>query len=122
MTQAPGHPSAQTNSDLAQRLATQLAAELRELRKRSGKSLCELERPTLSSDSSLSRYLAGRALPPWPVVEALSEAGIRTSWRGAPDCLVRNDGDVWLWAFGRTAEAVDRVTSAIPGGWSKLEE
>jgi transcriptional regulator with XRE-family HTH domain len=52
--------------------ADQLAAELRGLRKASGQSLRELEKSTHASDSSLSRYLSGQALPPWPVVAALA--------------------------------------------------
>lgn len=49
-----------------------LAAELRTLHEKTGKSLKELERDTHSSDSSLSRYLSGRATPPWSVVECLA--------------------------------------------------
>ncbi|WP_442933583.1 helix-turn-helix domain-containing protein [Micromonospora sp. CPCC 206060] len=52
-----------------------LATELRLLRERSGMTLRELERHTYASDSALSRYLAGRALPPWEVVEALCRQG-----------------------------------------------
>jgi transcriptional regulator with XRE-family HTH domain len=53
-------------------LADRLTAELRVLRDSSGKSLRELEKHTHTSDSSLSRYLSGQALPPWPVVHALA--------------------------------------------------
>lgn len=66
--------------------AAELGAKLRELRKRTGKSLKELERDVHVSDSSLSRYLAGRAVPPWTVVEGLSllagqdSAPLRTLW------------------------------------------
>jgi transcriptional regulator with XRE-family HTH domain len=49
-----------------------LDVELRNLRARAGKSLKELESEVHVSDSSLSRYFAGRAVPPWPVVEKLS--------------------------------------------------
>lgn len=66
---------AQLEPSHAQRLTNELAAELRALRTRSGKSLRQLERPTFTSDSSLSRYLAGQSLPPWRVVEVLSEQG-----------------------------------------------
>lgn len=51
--------------------ATELAAELRRMRKLSGRSLKELESLTFVSDSSLSRYLSGRIRPPWAVVSAL---------------------------------------------------
>lgn len=63
--------------DTARQLMDQLAFELRQLRKRAGKSLRELERTTYASDSALSRYLAGRNLPPWRVVAALSVEGGR---------------------------------------------
>lgn len=69
--------------------ADRLAAELRGLREASGKSLRELEKSTHASDSSLSRYLSGQALPPWPVVEALATVAgrdtepLRTLWVAA---------------------------------------
>lgn len=88
-------------ADLARHLTMQLAAELRELRKRSGKSLRELERPTHTSDSSLSRYLAGKALPPWQVVQVLSEQG-----GGDSDELRR------LWTRAATARAQARIIEA----------
>lgn len=50
-----------------------LAARLRVLRERSGKTLRELQVITYASDSALSRYLSGRAIPPWKVVAALCE-------------------------------------------------
>lgn len=54
-----------------------LASELRAARVQAGRSLKELERLTASSDSSLSRYLAGTSIPPWPVVDALCKAAQR---------------------------------------------
>lgn len=69
--------------------ADRLAAELRGLRDVSGKSLRELEKCTHISDSSLSRYLSGQALPPWPVVQALATTAgrdtesLRTLWSAA---------------------------------------
>lgn len=51
----------------------ELAVRLRALRALSGKTLRELQTVTYASDSALSRYLAGRAVPPWNVVAALSE-------------------------------------------------
>jgi transcriptional regulator with XRE-family HTH domain len=54
-----------------------LAAQLRDLQVESGHTLRELESVTHSSDSSLSRYFAGRMLPPWAVVEALCRAAER---------------------------------------------
>lgn len=55
----------------------ELAAELRSLREKSYRSLRELQQATFASDSSLSRYLSGRTVPPWPVVEALCRLGDR---------------------------------------------
>jgi transcriptional regulator with XRE-family HTH domain len=57
--------------------AQNLAGELRRVRVATGMSLKELERATASSDSSLSRYLAGTSIPPWPVIEALCRAAQR---------------------------------------------
>jgi transcriptional regulator with XRE-family HTH domain len=107
-------------SDLAQKLTGELAARMRDLRKRSGKSLRELERPTHCSDSSLSRYLAGRALPPWQVVEALSDEG-----RGDSAAL----RELWTRAWQARAEArigeqsrqetvpVGRAARRVPVRW-----
>ncbi|MCP2336052.1 helix-turn-helix domain-containing protein [Actinomadura rupiterrae] len=48
-----------------------LATELRRLREVSGRSLKDLESDLHVSDSSLSRYLSGKTVPPWDVVSAL---------------------------------------------------
>jgi tetratricopeptide (TPR) repeat protein len=50
---------------------TELAGRLQAIQKLSGRSLRELERATGISSSSLSRYFAGRSLPPWSSVVAL---------------------------------------------------
>ena len=69
--------------------ADDLAGRLRSLRARSGKTLRELQSVTFASDSALSRYLSGRAVPPWNVVAALCEqagvdsAGLRPVWTRA---------------------------------------
>jgi len=52
--------------------ADRLAAELRALQAASGRSLKQLEASVHVSDSSLSRYLAGRAVAPWSVVAKLA--------------------------------------------------
>jgi transcriptional regulator with XRE-family HTH domain len=65
------------------------AARLRAVRARSGKTLRELQGATYASDSALSRYLSGRAVPPWNVVAALcDQAGVdagelRVQWQAA---------------------------------------
>ncbi|SEM63843.1 helix-turn-helix domain-containing protein [Streptacidiphilus jiangxiensis] len=48
-----------------------LAAELRLLRERCGLTLSELAAQSAYSRSTWQRYLAGRALPPWPAVRVL---------------------------------------------------
>jgi len=50
---------------------TELAGRLQAIQELSGRSLRELERATGISSSSLSRYFAGRSLPPWSSVVAL---------------------------------------------------
>lgn len=66
-----------------------LAARLNALRAMTGLSLRELQQHTHSSDSSLSRYFAGRIRPPWSVVQALCKlAGedpttVRPLWAAA---------------------------------------
>jgi hypothetical protein len=52
----------------------ELASRLRGWQELTGKSLKELEPVVHVSDSSLSRYLAGRTVPPWQVVEQLALA------------------------------------------------
>ncbi|HEX6468650.1 MAG TPA: helix-turn-helix transcriptional regulator [Streptosporangiaceae bacterium] len=54
-----------------------LTDELQRLRELSGRSLKHLETETHASDSSLSRYLSGKTLPPWTVVEGLCRAAGR---------------------------------------------
>ncbi|MEU1623380.1 helix-turn-helix domain-containing protein [Streptomyces sp. NPDC005722] len=62
---------------VAQRLTAEddapeeLAARLRMLQELSGRGVRALARDTGLSSSSLSRYLAGRTVPPWPAVVAL---------------------------------------------------
>ncbi|MHC3472805.1 helix-turn-helix domain-containing protein [Streptomyces sp. 7R007] len=51
-----------------------LAERLRGMRQRTGRSLKELQDVVHASDSSLSRYLSGRIVPPWSVVQGLGEA------------------------------------------------
>ncbi|MBM2618488.1 helix-turn-helix transcriptional regulator [Actinoplanes sp. LDG1-06] len=68
---------------------TRLVAGLRALRAEAGLTLRELSLKVHVSDSSLSRYFAGQALPPWEVVAALADlgggdhAGLRRLWEGA---------------------------------------
>lgn len=63
-----------------------LAERLRGMRQRTGRSLKELQDVVHASDSSLSRYLSGRIVPPWSVVRRLGETagedstGLRPLW------------------------------------------
>ncbi|MFF3072757.1 helix-turn-helix domain-containing protein [Kitasatospora sp. NPDC057904] len=72
-----------------ERETARLSERLREMRSLTKKSLKDLERVTMVSDSSWSRYLAGRGLPPWAAVEALCrEVGrdpedLRLLWEAA---------------------------------------
>jgi hypothetical protein len=76
-------------------LLVTLAEELRAMREQCGLSLRQLEQLTFTSDSALSRHLAGRSLPPWSVVEALCRcsdrdpAELRVVWEGARQGQVR---------------------------------
>ncbi|GGZ41209.1 helix-turn-helix domain-containing protein [Streptomyces bluensis] len=54
--------------------ARRLGEELRELQRRSGRTLRALEAQVRISDSSLSRYFRGETVPPWPVVRDLCRA------------------------------------------------
>lgn len=48
--------------------------------------------------------------------------GPPVKWFARGDCVVRNDGDIWLSAFGRTAADLEVITHAIPGQWEALDD
>jgi CubicO group peptidase (beta-lactamase class C family) len=88
----------------------ELAGSLRQLRDLTGRSLRELARDIHVSSSSLSRYFAGQAVPPWPTVVALCKAAgrdprpLREVWERA---LARDNVHVSFgqgqhggWGFG----------------------
>ncbi|MCO5968163.1 helix-turn-helix domain-containing protein [Actinoallomurus soli] len=85
----PSDPQRPTPEDCT--VGTRLATELRALRTRTGKSLKELEQLIHASDSSISRYLSGRIVPPWQVIERLSRlagddpARLRPLWEHLND-------------------------------------
>lgn len=88
--------------------AARLAAELRAVRERSGKTLRELERLTNASDSALSRYLSGRTVPPWSVIESLCRVAGHDS---------RRLRSVWAAAGeGRGGVAAPRRRNYLPRG------
>ena len=72
-----------------------LAAELQQLRSRSGLSLAALGAESSYSKSSWDRYLNARALPPWPAVSALCrladepEPRVRALWELAESAWSR---------------------------------
>jgi len=98
----------------------QLAGRLRKLRADTGFTLRELSRKVHVSDSSLSRYFAGQALPSWEVVQALADlAGadqgeLRQHWESATQARKRarypephdevGEPQVPLWEPEQTAE------------------
>ncbi|HWS32636.1 MAG TPA: helix-turn-helix domain-containing protein [Actinoplanes sp.] len=107
-----------------------LAGRLRQLRDLTGCSLRELARETRISSSSLSRYLAGQAVPPWPAVVALCRAAgrdprpLRELWEQARDhrtetpaaVRTRNDLPHDVDAFtGRAAELRTVLAAAGAG-------
>ncbi|MDY7084129.1 MAG: helix-turn-helix transcriptional regulator [Actinomycetota bacterium] len=74
---------------------------LRALRAEAGLTLRELGLKVHVSDSSLSRYFTGQALPPWEVVRALADLG-----SGDPAELRR------LWAAAQRERRLSRLPSA----------
>ena len=80
---------------MAEDALVQLAGRLRALRGDTGLTLRELSRKLHVSDSSLSRYFAAQALPPWEVVEALGalagadQAELRRCWESVTQARKR---------------------------------
>ncbi|WP_329002272.1 helix-turn-helix domain-containing protein [Kribbella sp. NBC_00709] len=72
-------------------MGDELTERLRQLRDVTGRSLRELARDVDTSSSSLSRYFAGQAVPPWSTVLALCKAAgrdprpLREIWERAKD-------------------------------------
>ncbi|GGN50317.1 tetratricopeptide (TPR) repeat protein/transcriptional regulator with XRE-family HTH domain [Actinoplanes campanulatus] len=109
----------------------ELAGRLRQLRDLTGRSLRELARDSHLSSSSLSRYLSGQAVPPWPAVVALCRAAgrdprpLRELWERARDNprpagaavpAVRNDLPHDVTAFtGRRTELAALLGAARDG-------
>ncbi|MFI1992877.1 helix-turn-helix domain-containing protein [Actinoplanes sp. NPDC020271] len=65
------------------------AEKFRGVYTRSGRTLRELQQTMFVSDSALSRYMSGQAVPPWPVVAELCRicdadpADLRAEWVAA---------------------------------------
>ncbi|GGK81466.1 helix-turn-helix domain-containing protein [Mangrovihabitans endophyticus] len=82
-------PGGIESSKLTAQPLSSLAAELRALHRKTGRTLREMEKVALASDSSLSRYLGAKTLPPWQVVEAFCRqagrdpAELRALWEHA---------------------------------------
>lgn len=96
----------------------QLAGRLRALRADAGLTLRDLSRKVHVSDSSLSRYFTGQALPPWEVVEALADlAGadhveLRQCWESATESRNRSR---WSGQSGAPDERSPESESEQPG-------
>lgn len=61
---------------------------------------------------------AVEGLVPLPLRAHAFWAGSSPSqWFALPDVLLRLDGETWLWACGRTPDALRRVVDALPGDW-----
>ncbi|MFD7630991.1 RICIN domain-containing protein [Streptomyces sp. NPDC059851] len=77
----------------------QLGNALRELQRRSGRTLRSLESEVMISDSSLSRYLRGSTVPPWATVRDLCRAlgadpaEYRALWEAADRCQPKPPAD-----------------------------
>lgn len=112
-----------TSSAAASDPVARLGVKLQQLREQLGKSLKELESEVHASDSSLSRYFSGRAIPPWSVVERLSDLAdqdskpLRQLWeeanrarRSPANALADSSGEVPV-----TEQSDEQA--AHPAGW-----
>jgi hypothetical protein len=73
-------------------------------------------RPHVGDDFQLvSGRLSRMPLPSYPLWAAPDDGEV--SWFSGYDQLVRLDGNDWLWACGRTQEALDELRSSFPGEW-----
>ncbi|MFD1933082.1 ATP-binding protein [Nonomuraea mangrovi] len=84
-------------------MSNELAERLRQIREASGRSLRELERAIHVSSSSLSRYLSGQSVPPWPVVVALCQVAGRDPRPLRP-----------LWERAKRAPVTPRPSASRP--------
>jgi transcriptional regulator with XRE-family HTH domain len=97
-----------------------LAERLRGLRGATGLSLKDLEGRTHASDSSLSRYLSGKSVPPWSVVVALCEladedpSGVRRLWECARSPETVADPGVEVSAGGPGEDRPDGEAAPQP--------
>ncbi len=80
-----------------------LGQALRAMHQRSGRTLRAVERDVSVSDSTLSRYFRGQAVPPWPTVERICEA-----LGGDPGPVRR------LWAAAATEKSGTPPDAATP--------
>jgi hypothetical protein len=61
----------------------------------------------------LERWCTRLPMPNYP-------HGEETRWYTAPDLLLRNDSETWLWVRARTPEALEGVRERLPGDWRVL--
>ncbi|MFB4317586.1 SMI1/KNR4 family protein [Actinomadura sp. 21ATH] len=71
------------------------------------------------SDATLNalelRYTRLPLLPDYPMWATPEDPPVR--WFTAPDVLIRDDSDAWLWVRARTERALDETRRALPGDW-----
>lgn len=99
-----------------------MATKLRRLKKRSGKSLRQLEQDTFISDSTISRYINRTILPDWSTLECLLNAlgGDKEEFR-----ILRERARRDFCALGvrRDSADLDLDANSVPagregGGWA----
>lgn len=99
-----------------------LAAELRDLRQRTGISLKALETTLHISDSSLSRYLSGRIVPSWDFVARFCRAAgqqpesLRAVWEAA-NRERQGVAGVEIPPPAQPSSAPDPPGTAVTGRW-----
>jgi hypothetical protein len=77
--------------------------------------LFSCNRPQIDSDlDGVSEALTRIPLPSYPM---WADQRMEVSWYAGRDQLVRLDGTDWLWACGRTEEALHKLRELIPGDW-----
>ena len=72
------------------------------------------------AEAELNAAYAPLPLPVFPLWARADGPGIR--WLTGPDVLLRDDGGLWLWVYGRTPDAVQAVRAHLPGDWLMIPE
>jgi hypothetical protein len=72
-------------------------------------------------DVALGQLEAGFTRLGLPDLPMAGPGGPRVRWFQAPDVLLRDDGETWLWVHGRGSAAVEAVRERLPGDWQMVE-